>query len=172
MRMNISVPDDLRTRMDRCEGVNWSALACRAFSEAVIRQEAERQRKKGKPHMKTVIERLRLSQQQQAERAASKGEIAGYEWAQKDAEAEHLRRLEMLCCGSQDWSFGNGSENSNYSAAQLFYFIIEPDDNKDREAAREFWANTGHETAAEDPEYVDAFARGAFKLWEEVKSEL
>jgi hypothetical protein len=32
-RANISIPDDLRHRMDEVEGerINWSALACQAF---------------------------------------------------------------------------------------------------------------------------------------------
>jgi len=39
-RTNISIPADLKRRMDKVsEGVNWSALACRAFEDKVAEME-------------------------------------------------------------------------------------------------------------------------------------
>ncbi|HLC19742.1 MAG TPA: hypothetical protein VJK72_02405 [Candidatus Nanoarchaeia archaeon] len=33
--LSVSVPDDLRERMDRLDDINWSAVARRAFEEKV-----------------------------------------------------------------------------------------------------------------------------------------
>lgn len=89
-RMNISVPDELKNRMDNAgNGENWSAIACTAFEIrlgeiAKLKQEKE---------MSDVIQRLRASKKSRQTEAFSLGEKLGYQWARDRAEFDELERV-------------------------------------------------------------------------------
>src|SRR5690242_4321225 len=93
VRTTISVPNDLKARMDACgEPVNWSAVACRAFEEKL----AEITRRRGAKSMKEVAMRLRASKRRSETEVYNEGSEAGKDWAMHRAEADELERLATL----------------------------------------------------------------------------
>ena len=57
---------------------------------------------------------------------------------------------------------------SAYSATESLFFAIDPELERDRSAASEFWEPYG-----ETPDkFVQGFAEGALDIWAEVESQL
>jgi hypothetical protein len=170
-RTTITVPADLKARMEVvAETVNWSAIACSAFEQKL----GEITKRKGAKDMKEVIDRLRASKQKHESDQYKEGHEAGREWAKNEAEAGELIRLEKLhdACSPAEWGqFFWTSDRDAYGAAELFVFKIWPDDDGDRDAARNFWDGQGHEEYPDD-DFVRAFAEGALEIWGHVKGKL
>src|SRR5438094_610841 len=90
VRMNISVPDTLKARMDLIvEAVNWSALACLAFEDKI----AEIATRKEKKTMQDVIDRLKVSHRANLDALTTEGLECGRQWAMHKASAVELRRI-------------------------------------------------------------------------------
>jgi len=168
VRMNISVPDDLKVRMDSAPQTNWSAIASRAFADHLTAI-AARNRKRAL-NMQETIERLRASKSQHTAAEKSRGYDAGVLWAKDGAEAANLERLAGSRDPVHDWYFGIGS--SAYSSAEQFFFIIEPEEEGERGAAQEFWELWAGENVPVDDDYVHGFAEGACDVWAEVADKL
>src|SRR5438046_2935773 len=89
-RVTLYVPDDLKTRMDVAgEAVNWSAVAQRAFREAVATQFI----RKDSTDMTSVVDRLRASKERIEVAAVASGRECGRTWAQETAEYDELNRI-------------------------------------------------------------------------------
>jgi hypothetical protein len=89
-RTTISVPRNLKRRMDAVkEGINWSAVACRAFEDKL----AEIDTKKEEKTMAAVIQRLRATK---PDALYQQGHEDGRRWASERAEYDDLVRLEQL----------------------------------------------------------------------------
>jgi hypothetical protein len=95
VRMNISVPRELKARMDaatayRLPGsVNWSAVASAAF-EAKLLELASNKEVRG---LKDVIARLRAADELDRNENYRAGRVAGERWAEQKATAQQLRNL-------------------------------------------------------------------------------
>jgi len=89
-RMNISIPDDLRDRMDQHPDVNWSSLAQSTF-ELEIRSKAQ-----GTGDMEQVIERLKASREQADLKCKPQWIAYGVAYASNKAEYDELRRLSHI----------------------------------------------------------------------------
>lgn len=174
VRTNISVPVALKARMEKTkEAVNWSAVACEAFERKLDEIQARKEVRK----MDDVIERLRASKRQSAHKTAGEGAEAGRQWAKHRAEAIHLERLDRMRGRSGhywDQTFDDNVGQSAYSGAELFVFAIEPEHDKNRTAASDFW---GEELGDEwrgiaVGNYVQAFADGALEIWDEVSGKI
>src|SRR5271155_4584492 len=77
-KVNLYVPEDLKARMDDTgEAVNWSAVAQRAFREAISTHQIQQ----GRSDMEHVIERLRASKERYEDRQLAAGKEAGSKWA-------------------------------------------------------------------------------------------
>lgn len=88
MRMNISIPDELRERMKPFDdNANWSAVAAEAFAVEVRRK--QRLAEIDDP----VKRRLELTELQDAASFEDMGHAAGVAWAKFTARKVHLRRL-------------------------------------------------------------------------------
>lgn len=169
MRMNISVPDDLKNRMNKTgENVNWSAEACRAFEDKLAELAAKKERKT----MADVITRLRASKRKTDDRSVVEGRAMGREWAGERAEAKELETLESTFSNSDSWYDQN--ESSAYSPGELLYFSIYPEMEGDRAGAEAFWqAICGDDTSPmNSASFVNGFIEGALELWEEVKPNI
>ena len=97
MRMNISIPELLKSRIDAIEGVNWSAVAQQAF-EAKLAAIAREKRKGNEMRIdiEAVASRLKttgLPENRTQSRTAKIGHNAGTEWASETASLEQLERL-------------------------------------------------------------------------------
>jgi hypothetical protein len=175
MRMNISVPDDLRKRMDRVSkknDVNWSAIACRAFADQCLTLES---RQKEIPDMADVLSRLRGLDQAEKTETEIAGFAAGAEWAKATATPKQLRRLAKARDRVYDWSFH--VEGGAYTSYERFYFIVEPESDEDRHAAESFWEEAlGDEEVkkweGEQNDFVHGFTLGAMSIWEQVEGKL
>lgn len=170
VRTTIYVSEDLKKRMDKVkENVSWSAVACEAFE----RKLGEISAKKARKSMADVVQRLRASKLAEASESRKVGHEDGRAWAMNVAESGQLKRLAV----SRDrsgvaWEAGWAGAGTAYSPSELFYFVIEPDDDKDRNAAEEFSGEHMSEGYECEPEYVIGFADGALEIWNEVESKL
>ncbi len=86
--MNISLPDDLRERMDGVSGVTWSQVAAKAFELEV------NSRTMGKDNdMTAAIKRLKASRQKAEQVSRASGLEYGKKWAMNEAEWLELCEL-------------------------------------------------------------------------------
>ena len=171
-RTTISIPDDLKRRMDRVkEPVNWSAIAAEAF-ELKLGEIARKQKEKT---MDTVIARLRASKIQGASAFQKEGHVIGIGWAKEHAEFDELQRLARLDADEffgSDWG-GDGA----YAAAEVLVFKIAGTDDYDRSAATDFWESllgddADAETRLASLDFLRGFVEGAVELFEQVEGEL
>lgn len=175
-RMSISLPATLKHRMDKVEEpLNWSALACRAF-EAKLGEVASAKKEK---QMSDVIERLRATRIEINSVLAQRGRELGLAWAKDDATAQELELLAKFFdeAGRDAERALDPGESSAYGSGETFVFIIRPNDEKDRQAATDFWDevfgdNPEAESFVEDPVFVVAFAQSAVNLWGDVAGQI
>src|SRR5262249_34830315 len=86
IRTTISIPQDLMARMQEAKGVNWSAVAARAFEEQL--NEIARARKE--KTMDDAILRLRAAKRCLDDEDYREGHKAGQAWACEHAEPKEL----------------------------------------------------------------------------------
>ncbi len=103
VRTNISVPRELKTRMERVQGVNWSAVASEAFERKLL-ELASKMEVKG---MDDMVARLKAAAELEANQEYQDGHLLGEKWAAEKATPRQLRRLQALAddpkCGLTDW---------------------------------------------------------------------
>ena len=126
--------------------------------------------------MNDVIARLRASKRRSDDAQYQAGAQAGRTWAEQQAEAEELQRLEdwkARCSWEWDRLFERGVSTA-YSPGELMVFEIQPESDENRSVAEEFWEmELGDDTSlAHDPMFVKGFVEGALALWEQVKDRL
>lgn len=85
-RVNISIPDDLRERMEGLN-VNWSSLAQAAFAHAI---DVEQMRAYGQ-NMESGLERLRADRNRNSAHEEARGFKAGSSWALEEASYDELQ---------------------------------------------------------------------------------
>jgi hypothetical protein len=167
-RTTISVPKDLKARMDAAGGeVNWSAVAVRAFEERL----AEIASKKQEQTMDDVIQRLRASKMRGDDEAYRQGEEAGRSWAGRYAEAHELKRLADLYEEAQasrrwDWVEGDALGIANHVLARM-----QGERSISRTESEEFWDQCLGERYPEGS-LLEGFVAGASGLWGEVRDRL
>lgn len=179
-RTTISVPADLKRRMDKLkEPVNWSALACAAFEQKL----AEVASRKEKKDMDDVIQRFRGSKKQSEGEAYQAGYEAGEQWAKDFGEVPEMKRLDRLHSErtrdpSYDWhAFFSNYGSSAYSTAEHLYFAMFPEHDGDRDESLAFWngiidaSNAVIDNACDDS-WLRGFAEGALEVWWEVERHL
>src|SRR2546423_1045044 len=98
-RMNISIPRDLKERMDQVgQPVNWSQTAAHAFEAKLLGLAAQKETKT----MDEVIERLKAAAVLEEKEEYQAGLEAGRAWAREDASPKELRRLADLGGSAED----------------------------------------------------------------------
>ena len=169
MRMNIYVRDDLKGRMDAVEGkVNWSGVACTAFEEYLARLAAIR---KG-ADMNAVVERVKATKVEDADRLREAGYEAGAEWARGAATAMELRSLYDFCQRA-----GAGFRfMPTYNPAQQFYSCAHPEDFAEglelEGLVEAFWDNILDDALYQQRDkaaFVTGFLWGAAAVWQQIK---
>jgi hypothetical protein len=177
-RTTISVPADLKARMDKVEEpVNWSALACRAFESKLAEIAAKRETKS----MSDVVERLRASMRSKESQAYKNGFKAGKSWAEQDAEVGELARLEEWKDSIErepslpDWeTYCTVPDPRQRQGVGVTMTETITGETLDRTGVRDWWeANMGYDSGkVEDGTFVRGFVDGALDVWEAVKDEL
>jgi hypothetical protein len=154
-RITVYVPDDLKARMDDAsDNLNWSAVAQRAFGEAIATHEL----KKDSADMTAVTERLRASKERAEEANFDRGKEHGATWARTEAEYEELQRV-----------WGAINDGGEFDLADL-QRLIDPEGEMDRSDWQEFWKERGALRPTDD--FAHGFAEGAFHVFQEVQDEL
>lgn len=97
VRMNISISEDLRRRMEPLdENRNWSAVAAAAFERDIELFERDTERADTIDAPDETVQRLLDTEVADLERIADQGFRAGAVWAKYRARMRHLRILEKL----------------------------------------------------------------------------
>jgi hypothetical protein len=128
--INLYVPDELKTRMDRVGNqVNWSSVAQAAFTRELASHPTMEE-----PRMSAVLERLKASKAEQVDGVVAAGFAAGRTWAETVADYLTLKRV-----GEFDWTDEDGED-----LAAIFEQVaqVEPE---------AFWANHPKEPGRERP---------------------
>lgn len=173
-RTTISIPQDLKTRMDKAgEEVNWSAIAARAFEDKL----GEIASRKERLTMADAIERLRASKRRGESASYQKGEKAGMEWAKDSADVKDLQALEDTReqTGVHWDVYFENDDRSAWGPGELLAFIMVPGDDRDRRDAGEWLESVLGEDSDElamDGAFIRGFADGALAFWGEVKDQL
>jgi hypothetical protein len=157
-RVTLYVTDDLKARMDEVgEAVNWSALAQRAFREAV----AIHTLKRNPTDMKQVIERLRASKARTEERSRESGKECGKTWAQQAAEYDELKQIA-------------GYAKINVAPAPMdlnaLQTLIDPEREMDRYQWHDFWQT--HGDGDPNDAFAEGFIEGAAEVFDEIEDQL
>lgn len=88
-RINLSIPDGVKERMDGHPGVNWSQAATEFFSAKLNEIESTKE----VMNMTDAIARLKASKAKYEDETKAQGHNDGVEWAMKYAEYDELCRL-------------------------------------------------------------------------------
>jgi hypothetical protein len=167
--MNISIPDDLRKRMDKAnktEDVNWSQVAAGAFEMKL----AEIASRKVERTMDDVVQRLKASKLESSSKDEKEGKEAGFEWAKKHAEWPELVRLNKL------WGDGNFDAIFNASNDSTSFFLETADPERMAECGgrdESDWTEEVFGVAGSiSDEYVYAFWNGAVQIYNEVQDKV
>lgn len=170
MRTSISVPDELKARMDKHgQGVNWSSVACRAFE----RELADIITKKGAKDVNDVISRLRATKAKAEDIEFKRGFRFGQDWAKNQASADQLVRLEehRNSLGS-DWECWFTTDGTSYlGSADWLFSLFFPERENDRDQSRDFW-QCDQDNGPLTPDYLRGFSEGALDVWHSVKDQL
>lgn len=173
-RMNISVPRDLKARMDKVKGpVNWSAVAAQAFEAKLLELESQRREVKD---MEEVLARLKAAAAVEENEDYQAGLRAGEEWAKRDATPKQLRRVAIWAQGNRSdwWDVDSTGWLAPFGATDYFAFAATPDRNGDRDFPEEFWQKALGDDAGRvnDADFFHGFGDGAVALWERVSDKL
>ncbi len=131
--------------------------------------------------LKATINRLRASKQECEAADYQCGCELGKRWAKKAAKASELQLLEQLrdeleAQPQYGWDdYFESQENAVYGTDEELFFALHPEDDKDRQGAKEFWESAvGNllQQAAFSGSLLKGFAEGALEVWLSVQDEL
>lgn len=168
-RTSISLPDDLKRRMDAVGArVNWSKVACLAFEQKL----ADIALSERKHKMKDVIQRLRASKATGEHEALEASKQAGRLWAAKTASWTELTNLND---NFGDWTDGDWDDFCDcvpdaYGHIGALMEAINPG-NWDRSIAEGF-GDQFLDKKYPSPREIQGFCLGAFELLAEVEDKL
>jgi hypothetical protein len=162
-RVTLYVPDDLKTRMDDAgEAINWSAVAQRAFREAVLTQAMRKE-----PHdMTNVVERLRASKAKVEARDLEYGKDEGATWAREGAEYDELERIAKF-----------RDAHDADANIEVLRQLIDPDGEADPDYWRIVFGEDIYrqvEQLGQEPTgaFCQGFVEGAYGVFNEVRHQL
>ena len=147
-RVNVSVPDEMKERMDALgDRVNWSEAARAAFEREIAAATMPVD-----PNLDQVIERLRVSKAESHQLDLLRVRNNGREWAKLRAPYNDLRAVGKLRLTGHGY------------AGQVDHALGISDYNES------LWFDGTGETPSD--EYVEAFVEGAKDVWREVADKI
>ena len=157
-KVNLYVPEDLKARMDDTgEAVNWSAVAQRAFREAISTHHIQQDRS----GMEHVIERLRASKERYEDRELATGKEVGSKWAKTKAEY-----FELVAVASFDPDTHDGELDCDTLQRQ-----IDPDGETDPREWADFW-ETYYGRGRPSDAFIRGFIEGATEVYDAIAEQL
>ncbi|MBK8639835.1 MAG: hypothetical protein IPN92_16750 [Chromatiaceae bacterium] len=170
-RTTISLPDDLKARMDEVDQpVNWSAEAAKCF-EKLLGEIAARKPKKD---MSDIIARLKASKLEGEDESYKLGEKAGRVWAEHVASYHELERADPFI---KDKFVEHAFDDARLLALELQGVVIE-DTNYDEimEKSERFWERAVpgglQAVVSMGDKFPEGFIDGASAVWYEVEDKL
>jgi hypothetical protein len=133
-RINLSIPEELKERMDKLTEVNWSRVAQEAFETKTNILELRSK----DMNEEAGLERLRASRGNQAEIDHAEGFALGKGWAIDEADFEDLERVVRLhggkdqvtaelvnwaICDNDQYSYSDAFDNENASNKKAEGFV-------------------------------------------------
>jgi hypothetical protein len=159
-RMSISVPDELKARMDAVDGVNWSALAQQVWERAACKP-----MEGGK--MNDMVSRLKAQKAEYEESETTTGHKEGRDWATQFADYEDLVRLEKVAAQHND----HLQDRHDTSLQDLLYNEFNPRNEDTLETM--FTDDEGKPNITDrSEENLEGFVEGALEAFGEVKGQL
>ena len=146
-RINLSLSEKLKAKMDNLPHVNWSAVAVRSFELEVRRNQRIENMEKAQ-----IVDRLKASIEVVENAEFDLGRKEGLDWAAKYADADELMWLDQNRADA-DNVFWSGQ------------WIDTPFENRNFE---DIFSNGERTSLA----FVKGFAVGAIELWEKVEDEV
>lgn len=172
VRTTISLPDDLKARMDAAtEPVNWSAEAAKCF-EKVLGGIAAR---KSQKDYSDVIARLRASKMKSEDKNYDAGHAAGIFWAEHNASYPELKRAVDYDTDQISGRWSTPWRGCDWVAfAVLNLDVQELLDGELEEHSDAFWAPAGGPKSvnAMGDEFLIGFIDGATQVWNQVQDQL
>jgi len=163
IRTTISLPEDLKARMDAAaETVNWSAEAAKCF-ERVLGEIASR---KATKELSDVVSRLRATRIDEEDETKAEGFQLGQKWAQHVATYRELERATAI---DRNETLRMGEA---WCIADVVAFEISPRAADSGDSA-EFWERAGISLdTANDVTFLEGFLDGVDEIWEQVSDRL
>jgi hypothetical protein len=141
-QISISIPRDIKVRMDQIEEVDWSQVACQAFE--------------------LKLNEILLQEKLKREEDYKLGYKAGHVWARDSADAMELEGLARF--KEKPIYSSMAGLPSNYTA-ELVYFILATDYDHPRESSYEFWKKFRGSNLISN-NFVCGFVDGAVRQYE------
>jgi hypothetical protein len=157
-RVSISVPDEMKERMDAlADRVNWSEAARSAFEREITAATMP-----DDPDIDEVVERLRKSKADSWQANLKKARDEGREWAKKHASYNQLKEVARLkFTGRSYWKQFDEATFEEDSGDWGGYFY------------ERYEAPPGAEPVPMPPdEYVEAFVEGVKDVWLQVADKI
>ena len=183
VRMNISVPADLKQRMEALTKktvVNWSQLACDAY-EANL---AEQLGKEDEITLDDLISRVRISKQQTTDKKFRQGVESGEKWASLFLGYEDFLRLEEFVTSwtEDDWKELANTKGSQKISARLLR-TLDSGGTLSEGANGNWMAEVPRVSEAGVPRgrsqdlrnsipFLRGYCDGAMKIWSKIKKEI
>jgi len=151
-RINLSIPGELKERMDKLADVNWSRVAQETFETHLTIYEL----KEKNMTTEAGLERLRASKKSNAEREEAEGIAAGKKWAIEDAEYDQLKRVADL-----------SESNDEESPMALAVAILNDGDSASWQEVGECMENLFNTKEPSD-DFITGFVQGAAEVFDQV----
>jgi hypothetical protein len=149
-RINLSIPDELKERMDKFPDINWSRAAQDSFETQINIHEL----KEKNMTTEAGLARLRASKKTNTEREEAEGIATGKAWAIDQADYDELRRVAAL------------SESDTEENAISLATAIMGDEQSWRDAAECMESLFGAKEPSDD--LIAGFIQGAAEVFDEV----
>ncbi|HJN12610.1 MAG TPA: hypothetical protein QF564_28270 [Pirellulaceae bacterium] len=183
VRMNISIPADLRQRMKTLEekaAVNWSQLACDAYETKI----AEQLGKEDEITLDDLISRVRSSKKQTTDQKYRQGVELGEKWATGYFGYEDFLRLDDFVTSrtEDDWKELANTKGSQKISARLLRTL--DSGGTLSEAAKGNWmSDVPHvsevgvqrgrsQDLRNSIPFLRGYCDGAMKIWSQIKKEI
>jgi hypothetical protein len=153
-RVNVSVPDEMKERMDAADRVNWSEAARTAFEREIAAASMPED-----PDVDQVIERLRKSKEDSWQANLKLAREQGREWARKLASYNQLKTVTRLKLTEQ-----------GEFASQFDRLTFEEDSGEYGGYFTSRYASYQEPMPPDD--FVEEFVEGVKDVWSEVADKI
>jgi hypothetical protein len=177
VRTTISVPREVKKRMDAAERVNWSAVATEAFEAKLLELESTME----VSNVEQAVARLKAAGKAEENEQRQEGKEEGRRWAMQDATPRQLRLLAEYdfphdYSGWEDMLgvFANRNIGNDGIPTHLYRVLLPREEDGWAEVAA-FWEGVlgeGGDERIADFDFALGFVEGAVEFWRSVESKV